>query len=74
MGNETIILLVGGFSVVFGTAAWVGLMAAPAWQSYSTLWQRLAGVFLSLYALAAFMVVGVALGAVVIWFWDRVSA
>jgi hypothetical protein len=74
MGNETIILLIGGFSVVFGAAAWVGLMAAPAWQSYSTLWQRLAGVFLSLYALAAFIVVGVALGAVVIWFWDRVSA
>ena len=73
MGNETIILLVGGFSVVFGAAAWVGLMAAPAWQSYGTLWQRLAGVFLSLYALAAFVVVGVALGAVVIWFWDRVS-
>jgi hypothetical protein len=48
-------------------------MAAPAWQSYSTLWQRLAGVFLSLYALAAFIVVGIALGAVVIWFWDRVS-
>ena len=50
MGNETIILLVGGFSVVFGLAAWVGLMAAPAWQSYGALW------------------------AVVIWFWDSVSA
>jgi len=74
MDNETIILLVGAFSVVFGAAAWVGLMAVPAWQSYSTLWQRLSGVFLSLYLLAAFMVVGVALGAVVIWFWDRVSA
>jgi len=74
MDNESIILLVGGFSAVFGTAAWVGLMAAPAWQSFSTLWQRLAGVFLSLYALAAFIVVGVALGAVVIWFWDRVVA
>jgi hypothetical protein len=73
MDNESIILLVGGFSAVFGAAAWVGLMAAPAWQSYSTLWQRLAGVFLSLYALAAFIVVGIALGAVVIWFWDRVS-
>ncbi len=73
MDNESIILLVGGFSLVFGAAAWVGLMAAPAWQSYSTLWQRLAGVFLSLYALAAFMVLGIALGAVVIWFWDRVS-
>lgn len=74
MDNESIILLVGGSSAVFGIAAWVGLMAAPAWKSYDRVWQRLAGVFLSLYAVAAFIVVGVVLGAGVIWFWDRVSA
>ncbi|MSX01779.1 MAG: hypothetical protein F2813_01305 [Actinobacteria bacterium] len=73
MGNETIILLVGASSVVFGVAAWAGLIALPAWQSYSTLWQRIAGVFLSLYLVAAFVVLGVGLGALVIWFWDRVS-
>ncbi len=74
MDNESIILLVGGFSVVFSIAAWAGLIAAPAWQSYDRLWRRLAGIFVSLYAVAAFIVVGIALGVVVIWFWDRVSA
>ncbi len=74
MNNESIILLIGGCSVVFGVAAWIGLMAVPAWRSYDRLWQRLSSVFLSLYAVAAFIVVGVGLGAVVIWFWDRFSA
>ncbi len=31
-------------------------------------------MFLSLYVLAGFIVVGVAAGAAVIWFWDRISA
>ena len=74
MNNESIILLIGGSSVVFGVADWIGLMAVPAWRSYDRLWQRLSSVFLSLYAVAAFIVVGVGLGAVVIWFWDRFSA
>ena len=31
----------------------------PAWQSYSRAWERVAAVFLSLYVVAAFMLVGV---------------
>ena len=74
MDNESIILLVGGCSAVFGFVAWVGLMVVPAWRSYDRLWQRCASVFLSLYAAAALILVGVGVGAAVIWFWDRFSA
>ena len=35
MSNESIILLVAACSGVFALAAWVGLLAIPAWQSYS---------------------------------------
>lgn len=73
MSNETIIVVVAACSGVFGLAAWAGLLAAPAWQSYSRLWERAAAVFLSLYTLAAFMLIGVVLGAAVVWFWDRLS-
>ena len=69
MSNESIILLVAACSGVFGIAAWVGLLAIPAWQSYSRPWERVSAVFLSLYILAAFMGIGVALGALVVWFW-----
>ena len=73
MSNESIIVLIAACCGVFGLAAWIGLLAAPAWQSYSRLWERIAATVLSLYSLAAFMLVAVAAGAAVVWFWDRLS-
>lgn len=73
MSNETIIVVVAASSGVLGLAAWAGLLALPAWQSYSRIWERAAAVVLSLYSLAGFMLVGVAVGALVVWFWDRLS-
>ena len=69
MSNESIIILVAACSGVFGLAAWVGLLAVPAWQSYSRVWERIGAVFLSLYAVAAFIGVGVAAGALVVYLW-----
>ena len=69
MSNESIIILVAACSGVFGFAAWVGLLAIPAWQSYSRAWERIGAVFLSLYAVAAFVGVGVAAGALVVYLW-----
>ncbi len=73
MSHQSIIVLIAASSAVFGLAAWIGLMAVPAWQSYSRVWERVAAVFLSVYAVAAFMLVGVAAGALVVWFWDRIT-
>ncbi len=73
MSNESTIVLVAACSGAFGLAAWIGLIAVPAWQSYSRVWERVTAVFLSLYAVAAFMLVGVAGGALVVWFWDRIT-
>ena len=69
MSNESIIILVAACSGVFGFAAWVGLLAIPAWQSYSRVWERIGAVFLSLYAVAAFVGIGVAAGALVVYLW-----
>jgi len=69
MSNESIIILVAACSAVFGFAAWLGLLAIPAWQSYSRVWERIGAVFLSLYAVAAFIGVGVAAGALVVYLW-----
>ena len=69
MSNESIIILVAACSAVFGFAAWVGLLAIPAWQSYSRVWERIGAVFLSLYVVAAFVGVGVAAGALVVYVW-----
>jgi hypothetical protein len=74
MSNESIIYLVAACSGVFGLAAYVGLIVVPAWGAYSRVWQRLAATFLTLYVLAGFLILGVAGGAAIIWFWDRITA
>lgn len=71
MSNTTIIHLVAGTSAVLGLAAYVGLILVPAVRAYTGVWQRLAASFLTLYVLAAFVLLGVAGGAAIIWFWDR---
>jgi hypothetical protein len=45
----------------------------PAVTAYSRIWQRAAAAVLSLYVLAAFVAVGGAGGAAIVWFWDRIN-
>jgi O-antigen ligase len=71
MSNEQVTLLVAATCGVLGIAAWIGLLVVPTWQAYSSVWQRLAASFLTLYVVAAMVGVGVAGAAGVVWFWDR---
>jgi hypothetical protein len=71
MSNTEITYLVAAAAVVLGLAAFVALIAAPAWASYSRTRERIGAAFLSLYVLIALVGLGVATGGLVIWFWDR---
>jgi predicted PurR-regulated permease PerM len=73
MTNEAITYLVGAFCVVFAIAAYVAFILVPAWTAYSRWWQRFAAGFLSLYVLAAMLGVGIVVGAMVVWSWDRIA-
>lgn len=73
MSNESVTYLVAACAGVFGLAAYVGLILVPAWNSYSRVHERICAAFLSLYIVAAFIGVGVAGGALVVWFWDRIQ-
>ncbi len=72
MSNDTVILVVAIGCAVIVLAAWIGLLLVPAWTSYSRLWERLAASFLTLYVLAALLVVGGLVGALVAYYWDDV--
>jgi hypothetical protein len=63
------VIAVGAGIVV--VAAYIGLLLVPVWKSYSGVWQRVAASFLSLYVLAACLALGAAVGAGVVWIWDR---
>ena len=60
-----------GAAVVIGLVVWIALVLVPAWGSYSRLWDRFLATLLSVYVLAAFVLVGAGVGAVVLWYSDR---
>jgi hypothetical protein len=70
MSNTSISYLVGACAGVFSVAVFAAWVLVPAWSAYSRAWERVAAVFLSLYVFAAFVGIGIAGGAAVIWFWD----
>ena len=71
MNNTSITYLVGACAGVFSLAAFTAWVVVPAWSAYSRAWERAAALFLTLYVLAAFVGIGIAAGAAVIYFWDR---
>ena len=72
MSNTTITYLVGACLGVFGLAAFLALVLAPAITAYRRPMERVAVVILSVYVLAALVGVGIVLGALVVLEWPRV--
>jgi hypothetical protein len=69
MSDTAITDLVAVCAGIFGFALYVGLILAPAWSSYSRVWERLAASVLSLYVLAVFVGAGVLAALVAVYFW-----
>ncbi|HVW16975.1 MAG TPA: hypothetical protein VHB30_01890 [Solirubrobacteraceae bacterium] len=73
MSNQSLTYLVAGACGLLALVAYATLILVPAWTAYTRLWERVVAAFLSLYALAAFVVLGVGGGLLVVWFWDRIA-
>ena len=71
MSNTQITYLIAGGAGVLSLAAWIGLIVVPAWTSYSRVWERLVAVVASVYVLAAFVLAGAGVGALVLYYYDR---
>jgi hypothetical protein len=69
MSTTAIVDLVVVCAGVFGVALYVGLILAPAWSSYSRIWERLAATVLSLYVLAVLVGVGALAALLAVYFW-----
>lgn len=72
MSNTSVSYFVAACCAVFGLAAFVGLVVAPAVTAYRRAWERAAAVVLSGYVLAALVGLGVVVGAVVVVEWPRI--
>ena len=74
MSNAGWTYLIGGTCGIAALAAFIWFIAVPAWMSYSKTWERAAAALLSLYVLAALVLVGAAGGAAIAYYWDRIAA
>jgi hypothetical protein len=63
-------ILVG--SGVLGLGAFGWLIFVPAWGAYGRAWERVAAGVLTLFILAAFVGAGLAVGLVLVYYWDSI--
>ena len=73
------LLALGTEYYLFGAAglvsvvAFAALILVPALGSYGRTWEKFAAGFLSLFVLAALVVLGIAVGLVVFYEWDSIT-
>jgi len=53
--------------------AFVSLILVPAMSSYGRIWEKAAAGFVSLFVLAALIVVGAVIGLVVVYYYNDIS-
>jgi hypothetical protein len=63
-----------GIAGALSIAVFIGLILTPALGSYGRAWEKIVAGFLSLFVLAALVLVGLVLGVVIFLNWDKISA
>jgi ABC-type Mn2+/Zn2+ transport system permease subunit len=71
VSNNTVTYVVGAGCAAIGVVAFLALVLVPAITAYRRAYEKVAVVVLSVYVLAAFVGVGVLLGALIILEWPR---
>ena len=74
MTNAGVTILIAGTCGVLAILAFVWFIAWPACSAYSKGWERACAAVLSLYVLAALLLIGAAGGAAIAYYWDRIAA
>ena len=72
MIHDRVTQIIIGVAAVVCLAAWLTLIAIPAWRSYWGLRERLLALVMSVYVLAAFVLAGALAGGLVLWYYDRI--
>jgi hypothetical protein len=71
VSNQSITYLVGACCGVLGLAGFCALVVVPTITAYRRVYERMAVLVLSVYVLAAFVGIGVLLGALIVVEWPR---
>jgi hypothetical protein len=62
-----------GAAALLSAAVFIGLILVPALGSYGRAWEKLVAGVLSLFVLAALVLVGLVIGVVIFLNWDDIS-
>ena len=65
-------LLFGG-AALLSLLAFTALILVPAIGAFGRTWEKATAVLLSLFVLAALLLLGVALGLLIVYYWDDIS-
>ena len=66
-------LLIFGGAALISLVAFAVLILVPAIGSFGRTWEKATAVLLSLFVLAALLLLGVALGLLIVYYWDDIS-
>jgi hypothetical protein len=66
-------LLFGG-AALLSLLAFTALILVPAIGAFGRTWEKATAAVLSLFVLAALVLVGVAIGVLIVYFWDDINA
>ena len=73
MSNTSITYLLAAIVGVTSVSLWAWLVLVPAYTAYARWWQRAVAVVMSVYVLAAMLAAGALLGALFLWYYDRIA-
>jgi hypothetical protein len=72
LGLGTEYYLFGGAGLL-SLLAFAALILVPAIGSYGRTWEKATAAVLSLFVLAALLLLGIALGVMIVYFWDDIT-
>ena len=70
--DDQITYAVVGLTALVAIVAWALLILVLAWGSYWRLRERLLAAVMSVYILAAFLMMGAVIGGVFLYYYDRI--
>lgn len=73
MSNNSLTYLIAALVSVTSVALWSWLILVPAYAAYTRWWQRVAAIVMSVYVLAAMVAAGGLIGAIFLWYYDRIA-
>ena len=72
LGLGTEFYLFGGAGLI-SLLAFAAFILVPAVGSYGRTWEKATAALLSIFVLAALLLLGVALGVLIVYFWDDIT-